>query len=89
MPGGRHLDALLPGGRHLDAPLPGSRGFSAKSFAENLRPDPRGPVARQQGGWICKIILIIAKVSPATPEIKVRLMIGKLNHFSNCEHQST
>jgi len=49
-----------------------------------------GPqAARQRGGWICKIILIIAKVSPATPEIKVRLMIGKLNHFSNCEHQST
>ena len=32
--------APLPGGRHLAAPLPDGRGFSAKSFAENLRPDP-------------------------------------------------
>ena len=32
--------APLPGGRHLAAPLPGDRGISAKSFAENLRPDP-------------------------------------------------
>ena len=31
---------LLPDGRHLAAALPGGRGFSAKTFAENLRPGP-------------------------------------------------
>ena len=50
-------------GRHLVAPLPGGRGFSAKSFAENLRPGPwrtgrpavgrpAPQAARQRGGWI-------------------------------------
>jgi len=39
----RNLQEYTPAtaaGRHLAAPLSGGRGFSAKSFVENLHPDP-------------------------------------------------